>query len=134
MSIAALITWLVAAAGGFYLLITWVAKGGLRGGTTRLPAGLVFAHFLLAAAGLVVWLIFLFSDEHALSWVALVVIAVTALAGFGLFARWLGGRSEPPAAGGEVAAERHFPVAGVLAHGLIGAATLVLVLLVAILK
>lgn len=134
MSIAALITWLVAAVGGFYLLITWVSKGGLRGGTTRFPAGLVFGHFLLAAAGLVVWLIFLISDEHALSWVALVVIAVTALAGFGLFARWLGGRSDAPVAGTDVAAERHFPVAAVLGHGLIGAATLVLVLLVAILK
>ena len=40
MDIAALITWLITALGGFYMLGTWIARGGLRQqqtGTSRLP-------------------------------------------------------------------------------------------------
>ncbi len=45
MGIAALITWILTAAGGFFLLATWIAKGGARGGrpgSTRFPPAVIF--------------------------------------------------------------------------------------------
>jgi hypothetical protein len=38
MGIAALILWLLTAGGGFFLLATWIAKGGVRQpGSSHLP-------------------------------------------------------------------------------------------------
>jgi hypothetical protein len=54
MSIAALITWLITALGGFYLLGTWLARGGLRQQqteTTRFPAPVIFGWIPLYRAG-----------------------------------------------------------------------------------
>ncbi|HEX5495514.1 MAG TPA: hypothetical protein VFX70_13175 [Mycobacteriales bacterium] len=138
MTIAALVTWIVAALGGFYLLATWLQKGGLRqqrGGPTRFPAALVFGHFLLAAVGLIVWLVFVFNSSAGTAWTAFVIILVTALLGFTMFARWVTGRGQAggsSGAGGEVAAEQSFPLTSVLGHGAIAAVTLVLVLIAAV--
>jgi hypothetical protein len=146
MDVAALILWLVTAVGGFVLLGTWLQKGGLRQqetGESRFPPALIFGHFLLAAAGLVVWILFVASDESSgLAWTAFVLLLPVALLGFAMLARWWSGRSalataaEPhgtlgaPAA--TVAAEQRFPVPVVVAHGLLAVVTLVLVLLTAI--
>jgi hypothetical protein len=145
MDVAALVTWLLAAAGGFVLLGTWLAKGGpaqARTGESRLPPAVLFGHFLLAAAGLVLWIVYLVSDESAgLAWTAFVILIVVALLGFTMFARWLAGRRSAAAGLGTgtagtavtaVAAEQRFPVAVVLIHGLVGAVTLVLVLITAL--
>jgi hypothetical protein len=156
MGVAALITWLVAAAGGFYLLTTWLIRGGRQPGTSRLPAPVIFGHFALAAAGLVVWIVYLATDREALAWAAFIVLLPVALLGFTMLARWIpvyrahagigpgGGPARPaggPAGGPGTAragtvtdapAERHFPVAIVVGHGLFAAATLVLVLLTAL--
>lgn len=160
MNIAALITWLITAAGGFYLLGTWLARGGARqqqARTTRFPASVIFGHFLLAAAGLVVWIIYVAVHKTPLAWAAFIILLPVALLGFTMFARWIGvyrgtgggNRGIPAtptgamAAGGartaaataaaeEVPAERYLPVAIVAAHGLLAATTLVLVLLTAI--
>lgn len=139
MPTAALVTWVVAALGGFYLLSVWLRKGGLRqqrSGTTRFPVGLIFGHFLLAAAGLVGWLVFVITDNGGAAWTGLVLVALAALLGFTMFARWLGGRGDSAgrtrAGGGEVAAERHLPMAAVLAHGLVAALTIVLVIVAAL--
>jgi hypothetical protein len=156
MNIAALITWLITAAGGFYLLGTWLARGGVRqqqAGTTRFRAPVIFGHFLLAAAGLVVWIIYVAVDKTALAWAAFIILLPVALLGFTMFARWIGvyrgagGGTAPAAApsmsaGGTrtataaatetVPAERHLPVVVVVAHGLLAATTLVLVLLTAL--
>lgn len=132
MTTAALVSWVIAALGGFYLLGTWLQKGGLRkqgGGASKFPAPLVFGHFLLAAVGLVVWLVFAFNSSAGTAWTAFVIILVTALLGFALFFRWLGGRKS--AGSGEKAPEQQFPVVAVLAHGAIAALTLVLVLVAA---
>lgn len=40
-----------------------------EGGRIRPP--LILSHFLLAAAGLVVWIVYLASDADALAWVAI---------------------------------------------------------------
>lgn len=138
MDIAALIAWVVTAGGGFVLLGTWVAKGGLRQQETsqgRLPPTLVFGHFLLAAVGLLVWIAFVVSDDViGLAWTAFALLVPVALLGFVMFWRWLGVRralaSAPSPAG--VAPEQHFPLVLVVLHGLLAVTTLVLVLLAAI--
>ena len=135
MDIAALIAWVITALGGFVLLGTWIQHGGLRQqqpGGSRLPAPVVFGHFLLAAAGLVVWIIYVVTDTTALAWVAFVLLVVIALLGFTMFTRWLPVRRGAAAAGGEVPAEKHLPVPVVGAHGVFAVATVVLVLLTAL--
>lgn len=143
MQWAALVAWIVTAGGGFVLLITWLGRGGLRqreGGRIRTP--LISSHFLLAATGLVLWIVYLAVDTSALAWVALAILGVVAVLGLAMFARWMpqyqrSRRMRPAVAGGAgdepaVAAERHFPVPVVALHGLLGATTIVLVLLSAL--
>ncbi|PRX66710.1 hypothetical protein B0I32_105150 [Nonomuraea fuscirosea] len=159
MDIAALITWIVTALGGFAMLGIWISRGGLRrdeGAPTRLPSPVVFGHLLLAAAGLVAWILYLATGSAALGWTALVLLVPVALLGFVMLARWIpvhraaapgtaapetsapatdafqttAPGTAPGAAAGAVApAERHFPVAVVIGHGVLAVVTLVLVLL-----
>jgi manganese efflux pump family protein len=141
MGITALVTWLLTAAGGFYLLATWIAKGGLRAPrNSHLPPAVVFAHFALAAVGLVVWIVYLVTSTAALAWTGFVLLAPVALLGFVLLARWLPtyrARASVPSGGGPgtaassngVPAERHFPVGAVVGHGLFAVVTVVLALL-----
>src|SRR4051794_31086498 len=152
MAVAALVAWVLAAGGGFVMVARWVTAGGLRqqhGGATRFPAALVFGHAALAAAGLVLWIVYLALDADQLRWVAFVLLVLVALGGFTLFARWLpsrraaapagvgaagpgrGGGTGTAGAGGEPA-ERHVPVPVVAAHGLFAVVTLLLVLLTAL--
>lgn len=129
MEIAALVAWIVTALGGFGLLGIWLRqRAGTGAGASRIGPGVLTSHFLLAAAGLVLWIVVVATDAAALSWVALALLVVVAVLGFVMVARWWsdrgqGGASAPP--------EQHFPVAVVAGHGLLGAVTLVLVLLVA---
>jgi hypothetical protein len=126
MDVAALITWLVTAGGGFVMLALWVSRGGHRpDGGSRLAPGLVFTHFALAAIGLVVWIVYLVVDKSVLAWVAFVLLLPVAALGFTMFARWLPARRTN-------VAESRFPVPVVIAHGLFAATTLVLVLLAAL--
>jgi hypothetical protein len=99
MDIAALAAWVVTALGGFVLLARWIARGGLRGqqtGVARFPAPLVFGHFLLAAAGLVVWIVYLAADKGALAWTSFGILVAVALLGFTMFARWIPVHREMP--------------------------------------
>ena len=145
MSIAALITWLITAAGGFYLLGTWLRRGGVRQQqtkTTRFPAPVIFGHFLLAAAGLVVWIVYVVADTKALAWTAFVILLPVALLGFAMLARWIpvhrsrtDARTMRPVGAehdSEAPAERGFPLTVVIGHGVFAVVTLVLVLLVAL--
>jgi hypothetical protein len=144
VDIATLIVWIITAGGGFYLLGTWLAKGGARGepagAGSRFPPALIFGHFLLAAAGLVVWIIYVATDKRGLAWTAFVIVLVVALMGFTMLARWIPTyRGQRMAAAGSAGgtpgtgpAERHFPLPAVVAHGLLAATTLVLVLLTAL--
>lgn len=132
MDIAALVTWVVTALGGFVMLGIWISRGGARGGASRLPAPVVLGHFALAAVGLVVWIVYLAAGGAALAWTAFVLLLPVALLGFVMFARWLPVRRESVTAPSGVPAERHFPVPVVVAHGLFAVVTVVLVLLGAI--
>src|SRR5436190_19946886 len=138
MEWAALITWVVTAGGGFVLLAIWLARGGMeqqREAGNRIRPPLIMSHFLLAAAGLVLWIIYLFNDSTTLAWIAFATLLVVATLGFTMFAIWLRRRQGQGGAVAEVTAgtpaEQHFPVAVVALHGLLAATTLVLVLLTA---
>jgi hypothetical protein len=140
MKWAALIAWLITAGGGFVLLSIWLMRGGMKqqqeaGNRIRPP--LILSHFLLAAGGLVIWIIFLISDNDALAWIAFAILAVVAVLGFTMFAIWLRRRQARTGGGAEIAtpgvpAEQHFPVAVVGLHGLLAVTTVVLVLLTAL--
>jgi hypothetical protein len=159
MALAALITWVLTAGLGFFMLGTWVSNGGTRtdgSGTSHFRPPVVFGHFLLAAAGLVVWVVYLVTDSQALAWAAFVDLLVVAGIGDTLVYRWFkdrktgGGRPADSSgsrheAGGSAAraggavgthppllAEQRIPQAAVAAHGVFAVATVVLVLLTAL--
>ncbi len=138
MAIAALVLWIVTALGGFYLLAKWVAGGGHRqNSTTKLPPGVILGHFLLAAAGLVLWIIYVVTDNAPVGWIALILLAPVAALGFAMLVRWIPSYRATVGAGGPASAppdthtepERNFPVVVVLAHGVLAVTTVVLVLL-----
>jgi hypothetical protein len=137
MEWAALITWVMTAGGGFVLFAIWLSRGGMRQtgeGGNRIRPPLIMSHFLLAATGLVLWIVYLVNDSTTLAWIAFGALLVVALLGFTMFAIWLQQRPQRGARA-EVTpstpAEQHFPVAVVGLHGLLAATTLVLVLLAA---
>jgi hypothetical protein len=139
MKWAALIAWVVTAGGGFVLLSIWLMRGGMRQqqeAGNRIQPPLILSHFLLAAGGLVVWIIYLVADKDALTWIAFAILAIVALLGWTMFAIWLR-RRQARTGGAEIAApgvpaEQHFPVSIVALHGLLAVTTVVLVLLTAL--
>jgi hypothetical protein len=141
MKWAALILWVITALGGFGLFGIWLQRGGLGqvdqpGRRIRPP--LIFTHLLLAATGLVLWIVYLASDKKGFAWVGFVLLLLVASLGFGMLALWLQRRQAPTTTAGTsigegtMPAEQHFPVPIVAAHGLAAATTLVLVLLAAL--
>jgi hypothetical protein len=134
MKWAALIAWVITAGGGFVLLSIWLARGGMRQAResgARIRPPLILGHFLLAATGLVLWIIYVANDSDTLAWIAFVLLLVVAALGFTMLAIWLQQRkgqtdtaSRPP--------EQNFPVPIVGLHGLLAATTLVLVFLTAV--
>jgi hypothetical protein len=144
MEWVALIAWAVTAGGGFVLLAIWVSRGGMQQSTatgSRIRPPLILSHFLLAATGLVIWIIYVATDSDALAWVAFALLAVVALLGFAMFGIWYQRRQRGPAAAtvvtgapgsSETPPEQHFPVAIVGLHGLLAVTTVVLVFLTAV--
>lgn len=85
----------------------------------------MFSHFVLAAIGLVLWIMYVVVDNSALAWMAFVLLLPVAALGFTMFARWIPARRTG-------VAESRFPVPVVVGHGLFAATTLVLALLAAL--
>jgi hypothetical protein len=55
MAVAALIAWLVTAAGGFWMLGIWISRGGMRGrgaGASRFPVPVIIGRGVLAVVTL----------------------------------------------------------------------------------
>jgi hypothetical protein len=80
MRFATLISWLVTASLGGYMLHTWLARGGLRRERAKaggLPPPLIFSHAGLALSGLLIWAAFVASGARALAWTAVAVLMVT---------------------------------------------------------
>jgi hypothetical protein len=134
MEWAALITWLLTAAGGFVLLLVWVSRGGMsqKEGGSRIRPPLILSHFLLAATGLVLWIIYVFSDNDTLAWLAFAILVVVALLGWAMFAIWLRRRRTTGAIETDQPAEQQFPVSVVALHGVLAVTTVVLVFLAAV--
>lgn len=140
MRIAALITWLLTALVGAYLLGTWLTHGGLlsrRGAEgSRFSPILIFGHGGLAACGLLVWIGYLFAGAAPVAWAAFAVLLMVAPLGATMFGLWIrAGHGVPRgrhAFRPRHAAEDHFPPPAVLSHGLFAVTTLVLVLLTAL--
>ncbi|MBW8482394.1 hypothetical protein [Actinomadura parmotrematis] len=133
MDLAALVTWVLTASAGLYLLVVWIVNGGgLRGQATkvtRFPVAVLVGHPSAAVVGLAVWIGYLWSGAAALAWTAFGALLVTIVQGVLLFTRWLVGRGGRHARG----IEQPFPAVAVIAHGVVAATTLVLVLVTAIL-
>ena len=138
MEWAALIAWVVTAGGGFVLHAIWLSRGGMQEGRepgSRIRPPLILSHFLLAATGLVIWIIYIATDSDALAWIALGMLAVVALLGFTMFAIWYQRRQRGAvreAVDPDTPAEQNFPVPVVALHGLLAVTTVVLVFLTAI--
>ena len=145
MSLVALITWFAAVVAGLCLLAIWLIEYDKADVDSHLPRTVVSAHALLAVGGLVVWLAYLDGGASGLAWTAVLILAVVAALGLTMAGRWISvyrmyktpsalvlpagarGVSSPAA----VPPERKFPVPVVVAHGLLAAATIVMVLLTA---
>jgi len=142
MEWAALIAWVLTAGGGFVLLAIWLSRGGMRQGDeggSRIRPPLILSHFLLAATGLVIWIIYLADDNDTLAWIAFVILAIVAVLGWTMFAIWWQRRQRGPAAReaptnveSGAPPEQRFPVPIVALHGVLAVTTVVLVFLTAI--
>jgi hypothetical protein len=145
MSLVALLTYLITATAGLYLLTIWLIEYDhdfQTAAATRLPVPVISAHALLAVTGLVVWGVYLLTDASRLAWATVLILVLVAVLGFTMASRWVkvyranaapAGRRAPAGrtVGSTVPPERHFPVAVVIGHGLFAVATLTLVLLTA---
>ena len=130
MTIVALVVWCGTACFGLYLLGVWLSHGGLKQQATRItvfPAVLIFAHPVLATAGLSFWIAYLLSHTVAFAWAGFGILSGSAMLGFVMLTRWLTGRGGRHARG----AEQHFPAKVVAVHGTIGLTTFTLVLIAA---
>ncbi|GAA2871464.1 hypothetical protein GCM10010517_31740 [Streptosporangium fragile] len=128
MGLVAIVTWSISAMVGIYLLYLWLSGGGLRQQATkitRFPALLVFTHPALAVSALACWIAYVLTLERTFAWLSFGVLAASALLGFVMFTRWLGGGRHARGA------EQRFPTVAVLLHGIAGVTTFVLVLLTA---
>jgi manganese efflux pump family protein len=72
LALATLVTWLLDAGSGGYMLRTWIVRGGLRRqrSSDRLAPRVVFTHFGMASTGLLIWLGYLATRWMALAWLA----------------------------------------------------------------
>jgi hypothetical protein len=142
MSLAALLTWIITAGAGLYLLTIWLIEydGEFQSAAaTRLPIPVISAHALLAVAGLVVWGVYLITDTPRLALAAAATLVVVAALGLTMAVRWLAVyRAHDSAAvrgqraGVTVPPERNFPLPVVIGHGLFALATLILVVVTAV--
>jgi hypothetical protein len=90
LAVAALSTWVVDAVSGAYMLATWINRGGLRRqrASDRLAPRVVFTHFALAAAGLLVWISFLITRRIVLAWSAVAVLMLVIGLGISTVTLW----------------------------------------------
>lgn len=91
LGFAALITWLLDAGSGAYMLGTWIVRGGLRRQRAtgdRLGTGVVFGHFGMATTGLLVWASYLATQWAFLGWLAIGLLMVVIGLGISTVTLW----------------------------------------------
>jgi hypothetical protein len=135
MSEVALLTWVVTALGGLFLLAIWLIEYDpdfQRAAATRLPVPVISSHAMLAIFGLALWVSYLITGQDQLAWATLAILAAVFSLGMTMATRWVVVyRSSASPRGREILVppERHFPVAVVIGHGIFAFTTVVLVLL-----
>lgn len=135
VAVVALITWLITAGLGYTMFSIWLRgsantpEGVLRDSHFR-PAT-IGSHLLIAAGGLVLWLVYLVTDAGVIAWISFACLVLAAGLGDMLVLRWLRDRRVAPAARPDLA-EQRIPLVAVAAHGAFAVATLVLVLVTAV--
>ena len=100
LGFAALGAWFLAAGSGSYMLGVWISHGGIHRlltGGPRLQPVVTVGHVTLAAAGLMVWIVYLTTDEAALAWTA--VGLLLPVAGLGMALVTLGSSGEHTGSG-----------------------------------
>ncbi|HEV3381028.1 MAG TPA: hypothetical protein VG142_08620 [Trebonia sp.] len=132
MRAATLISWLVTASLGAFMLRTWLARGGLgreRAKTGGLPPQLIFGHAATALTGLLVWVAFVASGARPFAWAAVALLMVAVGLGLCTVTLWTpyparkpGERREPAAADAAPGAADAAPAAADAAPGAADAA------------
>jgi hypothetical protein len=130
MQWAALVAWILTALGGAGLGCVWARAGG-RVQAAGIQAPRLLVHAGLAVSGLALWIAFLVEGSTVLGWIAVAVLIAVALVGASMAVIWIRGKAAPGSPT-ELPAEAAFPLPIVLAHGTLGAATLLLSLLAAL--
>jgi len=113
LAVAAVITWLLTAGIGVYMLRTWIIRGGLRRQRATgvgVPPALVFSHAGAALTGLLIWLGFVKTEWDPLGWLGVGLVTTAIGLGVCTVTLWTpypvvvpeGGPGEliPPGAGG----------------------------------
>jgi hypothetical protein len=91
LGVAALITWVLDAGSGGYMIGTWIRRGGpraLRDAGDRLAPALVFGHFGLASTGLLLWASYIATRAPALAWVAITLLVLVIGLGISTVTLW----------------------------------------------
>ncbi len=99
LGLLALISWLVTVGLGAWMLARWIARGGLRRAAPGCPpaASVIVAHFGLAVAGLLAWIVYLATGLTVIAWAASAILLPVAGLGMALVL-WLPERAPVPAA------------------------------------
>ena len=135
MEWAALITWVATAGLGFYMLLIWLSRGGMKQSTGIKPF-LIVSHFFPRRHRARHLDLVPRRDNDTLAWIAFVILALVALLGWTMFAVWYQRRQARGAVTEAVdpttPAEQHFPVSVIALHGVLAVTTVLLVLLTAL--
>ncbi len=121
MRAATLVSWLVTASLGAFMLRTWLARGGLRSERAKaggLPPQLIFGHAVAALTGLLVWVAFVASGARPLAWAAVVMLMVAVGLGLCTVTLWTPYPARKPGERREPAAREAPPPADDRAAGL----------------
>jgi hypothetical protein len=138
MSTAALFVWIATVLVGLVLLIIWLMEYDQdyqSAAATRLPVPVISTHALLGIGGLLVWGLYLITDEERLAWATVADLGVVVLLGLIMAARWVGvyrtyaAPDSSPSKVITVPPERHFPRSVVAIHGILAASAVTLVVL-----
>lgn len=134
MNTIATVTWISTALIGTYMITRSVtASRDAAGATvTDLPVLTTFLHPSLAVTGLAVWGVYMVTHVELLAWIAFADLLLVAALGELLFSKWLHRRRHPVDPGSpvrKVTAEQAISIEVLAAHGVLAAATIVLVFL-----
>ncbi len=93
LSIISLITWILAAGCGLYLVSIWLIeydKDFQSNARTRLHPALVIGHVTMAGGGLIAWAVWFVWWTNDLVWAAALALLVAATLGTTMAIRWVG--------------------------------------------